>query len=420
MNKYQSYKPSSVEWIGEVPTEWSISKYKYNLSILSGFPFKSESFDIEVGFPLLRIRDITSGTIETYYNGDFDEKYIIKKGDVVIGMDGDFNIREWDNEDILLNQRCCKIQNTNGLLLKFVFYTLPFDLQIINDLTYYTTVKHLSVDDLYNIKCVIPPIYEQHQIVRYLDEKTELIDKFISTKERKLTLLKEQRISLINEVVTKGLNPNVKMKDSGVEWIGKIPEHWGMKKVKYLFQIRKRISGELGYDILSVTQKGLKIKDIISGKGQLSMDYTKYQIVYPNDFVMNHMDLLTGYVDVSKWLGVTSPDYRVFTLIDSESLSEYYLRIFQFGYQNKVFYGFGQGSSMLGRWRLPSEEFNNFYFPYPSKNEQTQIVEHINLHTKEIDNLVQLEQEKIDLLKEYRKSLISEVVTGKIKVTTDE
>jgi type I restriction enzyme S subunit len=188
-----------------------------------------------------------------------------------------------------------------------------------------------------------------------------------------------------------------------------------MKKVKYLFEIRKRISGELGYDILSVTQNGLKVKDIISGKGQLSMDYTKYQIVYPNDFVMNHMDLLTGYVDVSKWLGVTSPDYRVFTLIDPESLNEYYLRIFQFGYQNKVFYGFGQGSSMLGRWRLPSDEFNNFYFPYPSKDEQLQIVDFLDTRTKEIDDLVQLEQKKIDLLKEYRQSLISEVVTGKVK-----
>ena len=164
MIKYQSYKPLGVEWIGEIPEGWKISKYKYNLNILSGFPFKSELFDNENGFPLLRIRDITSGTIETYYNGDFDNKYIIKKGDIVIGMDGDFNIREWDNDDILLNQRCCKIQEYNNLLLKFIYYTLPIDLTIINDLTYYTTVKHLSVDDLYNINCVLPPLQEQKEI----------------------------------------------------------------------------------------------------------------------------------------------------------------------------------------------------------------------------------------------------------------
>jgi type I restriction enzyme S subunit len=132
------------------------------------------------------------------------------------------------------------------------------------------------------------------------------------------------------------------------------------------------------------------------------------------------MDLLTGFIDISPYKGVTSPDYRVFSKTDDCSNSRYYLFLFQFGYTNKVFYGFGQGSSMFGRWRLPSLEFNNFRLPYPSLEEQNQIVSHLELRSKEIDDLVQLEQKKIDLLKEYRQSLISEVVTGKIKVTTNE
>ena len=110
------------------------------------------------------------------------------------------------------------------------------------------------------------------------------------------------------------------MKDSGVEWIGVIPNLWHIKKVKYLFEIVKRIAGREGFDILSVTQKGLKIKNISSGEGQIAENYSNYQFVYPNDFVMNHMDLLTGWVDVSQLFGVTSPDYRVFRLLDSELL----------------------------------------------------------------------------------------------------
>ena len=211
----------------------------------------------------------------------------------------------------------------------------------------------------------------------------------------------------------------MKLKDSGVEWIGKIPAHWEMKKMKYLFQIQKRISGELGYDVLSITQKGVKIKDIESGKGQVSMDYTKYQIVEIGDFAMNHMDLLTGFIDISPFKGVTSPDYRVFTKTDEKINSKFYLSLFQFGYTNKVFYGFGQGSSMFGRWRLPSSEFNNFKLPYPSLEEQNQIVKYLDNKFQEIDETILLEQKKIETLKEYRQALISEVVTGKIKVVKD-
>src|SRR6266403_2420323 len=109
---------------------------------------------------------------------------------------------------------------------------------------------------------------------------------------------------------------------SGVDWLGSVPEHWSAGRVKTLFEIRKRIAGELGHDVLSVTQQGLKVRDIDSNDGQLSMDYSKYQLVEPGDFVMNHMDLLTGYVDVSKFHGVTSPDYRGFLCTKERALAK--------------------------------------------------------------------------------------------------
>lgn len=207
------------------------------------------------------------------------------------------------------------------------------------------------------------------------------------------------------------MKPYSSYKDSGVEWIGKIPNRWITRKGKYLFQITKTISGEEGYDVLSVTQQGIKIKDIISGKGQLSMDYTKYQIVNIGDFVMNHMDLLTGYVDISNYFGVTSPDYRVFFLTDKRCIERYYLYLLQMGYKNKIFYGFGQGSSMFGRWRLPSDEFNNFRHPYPDVQEQKQIVSFLDHKTQKIDELIKQTEKKIELLQEQRISLINHCVT---------
>ena len=146
------------------------------------------------------------------------------------------------------------------------------------------------------------------------------------------------------------------------------------------------------------------------------MDYSKYQLVNEGDFIMNHMDLLTGYIDISQWQGVTSPDYRVFNSINSNILDRFYLYLFQFCYSNKIFFGLGQGVSQLGRWRMPADSFNNFIVPVPSLKEQIEIVAYLDEKIDTINSLVEKEQIVIDKLKEYRQSLISEAVTGKIDV----
>ncbi|MFS3557253.1 restriction endonuclease subunit S [Citrobacter braakii] len=201
-------------------------------------------------------------------------------------------------------------------------------------------------------------------------------------------------------------------KDSGVESLDTIPKMWSIKKLKYIFEIKKRIAGELGFDVLSVTQKGIKIKDIESGEGQLSMDYSKYQRVYPGEFAMNHMDLLTGYVDISNYDGVTSPDYRVFAVRDKHSFySRYYLYLLQDGYKQRRFFHLGQGSAHLGRWRLPTEAFNEIVYPCPSLKEQIQIASFLDREIAKIDNLIEKQQQLIELLKEKRQAVISHAVT---------
>ncbi|WP_421349607.1 restriction endonuclease subunit S [Aeromonas veronii] len=199
--------------------------------------------------------------------------------------------------------------------------------------------------------------------------------------------------------------------NSGVDWIGEMPAVWTLKRVKHMFTIRKRIAGELGYDILSVTQRGIVVKDIESGEGQLSMDYSKYQRVKPGDFAMNHMDLLTGYVDISDYDGVTSPDYRVFTLDNTDYFAKYFLYIFQMGYQLRLFFHMGQGASHLGRWRLATDEFNEMVFPVPSCEEQRTIAAFLDYETARIDRLITQQQRLIELLKEKRQAVISHAVT---------
>jgi type I restriction enzyme, S subunit len=201
-------------------------------------------------------------------------------------------------------------------------------------------------------------------------------------------------------------------KDSGVEWLGDLPEHWETRRLRFLIEIRKRIVGELGPVILSITQQGIKVRDVDSNDGQVSMDYSKYQIVEPGDFAMNHMDLLTGYVDISPLSGVTSPDYRVFsTRRDCGCNDKYLLYIFQNGYKGKIFYAFGQGSSQFGRWRLPTEAFKDFSVPLPSLDEQSNIVKFIDSQVAKIDGLIDEQRRLIELLKEKRQAVILHAVT---------
>ncbi|HNB43916.1 MAG TPA: restriction endonuclease subunit S [Burkholderiaceae bacterium] len=201
-------------------------------------------------------------------------------------------------------------------------------------------------------------------------------------------------------------------KDSGVDWLGEVPVHWSVQRLRRIFEIRKRIAGEEGHQVLSVTQRGIVVKDVESNDGQLSMDYSKYQLVYPGDFAMNHMDLLTGYVDISMHYGVTSPDYRVFTVREGvEGAQRYFLYLFQNGYRQKIFYAFGQGASEFGRWRFPTDQFNDFWFPIPSFAEQSAIAIFLDLETAKIDALIAEQEKLLTLLAEKRQATISRAVT---------
>lgn len=232
-------------------------------------------------------------------------------------------------------------------------------------------------------------------------------------------MLKERKQIIIQNAVTRGLDPNVAMKDSGEDWIGDMPKHWEVRRLKYVVEITKRIIGHEGPAVLSITQKGIKIKDIESGEGQLAMNYSKYQIVRVGDFAMNHMDLLTGYVDISKYEGVVSPDYRVFINKNSGLSDQYLLAIFQLGYQQKIFYRYGQGVSLLGRWRFPAENFNNFFIPIPPKAEQELIFRFLQDKLRLLDKTIGMQLSLIEKLKEYKTTLINSAVTGKIKITPE-
>ena len=286
---------------------------------------------------------------------------------------------------------------------------------------------NLRQDRLNETPIFLPPINEQLQIVQFLDEKTELIDRLISIKERKLSLIKEQKTSLVNQVVTKGLNSNVQMKDSGVEWIGEIPMDWGFVKVGHFTNVVRggspRPSGDPKYfngDFIH----WITVKEVTSKNGKYIVDtdtklteegMKQSRVLEPETLVLSNSGATLGVPGILKIKGCINDGVVSFLNI-SPLVNRDYLYYF-FTTQTSILL---EQQSGYGQPNLNIDIVSNIRFPLPSISEQNQIVEYLDLKLIEINDLVKIEQKKIDLLKDYRQSLISEVVTGKIKVTTDE
>lgn len=276
--------------------------------------------------------------------------------------------------------------------------------------------RQIYVPYMKRVVLVVPPRDEQRKIACYLDWKVFEMNSFIYQKKKEITLLQELKCTKINQLITKGFT-KAEMRESNVDWLGKIPITWNVDCVKQHFRIEKRIAREEGYDVFSITQQGIKIKDISKNEGQMAQNYANYQFVYPGEFAMNHMDLITGYVDIAKSLGVTSPDYRVITLIDPNNCyAQYYLRVFQIGYKRRIFYKFGKGAANQGRWRLPKDAFYNYKIPIPSYEEQVKIAEECDKIEQDIDFMIDGLEKKIKFIEELKEKIIADVVTGKVDV----
>ncbi|NOI67787.1 restriction endonuclease subunit S [Vibrio sp. 99-8-1] len=425
---YNEYKDSPIDWLDKIPAHWTTKKLKHIGEAIIGLTYSPnevvDGSDSNATL-VLRSSNVQEQKItlndNVFVNKEIPKKLTTRLNDILIcsrngsrALIGKNALIDKGSVGMSFGAFMTIYRSKHNTYLSHVMNSKLFEYQSGSFLT--STINQLTTGNLNSFEIPFPSEKERECIANFLDHETAKIDTLITKQEKLIELLKEKRQAVISHAVTKGLNPDAPMKDSGVEWLGEVPEHWDLKRFKHLFKIRKRIAGKTGYDILSITQKGIKVKDITSGEGQLSMDYSKYQLVYKNDFAMNHMDLLTGFVDISSYNGVTSPDYRVFTLEHKLSEPSYYLRILQMGYLDKLFYPLGQGAAHIGRWRLPTEAFNEFLAPCPPQAEQKEISQFIKTTQGRVDALLEKAEGAIILMKERKTALISAAVTGKIDV----
>ena len=413
-------KDSGIEWIGEIPEGWETCLYKYCCSVQPGYPFDSAKFSNSStdGFPLIRIRDITSGEIQTYYTDSYDSSYIITAGDLLVGMDGDFNVRWWNNFDALLNQRCCRIIEKGRVSRRFIYYVLPFTLQYINTLTYATTVKHLANGDILNSFIAFPSLSIQKNITCYLDKNCSNIDSILSKTRASIEEYKKLKQAVITQAVTKGVRGEREMKDSGVEWIGEIPAEWSVQRIKTIFSTRN----ERNYlpleqvNLISLyTDKGVvQHCDIEKTTGNKASNADGYKKVYPNDMIVNIILCWMGAIGRSNYAGVTSPAYDVYVPSSKIECKFYHYYFRTLGFSGDC-YKNGRGI-MAMRWRTYSDQFRSIKVVVPPLEEQKEIVGYLDAKCTEIDGLIAKKEQLAKELESYKKSLIYEVVTGKREV----
>ena len=412
-------KDSGIEWIGQIPKDWDVVPHKRVMHKVKKICEQYSGEDI-ISLTMNGVikRDLTAGgKMPT----SFDGYQYVKPNDLLLCL-----------FDIDVTPRCVGVVKDYGVTSpaysRFVmhdgYYNAYYDylLRAIDDDKVFVHLSKnlrssLTESDFGAIKTCVPSLAEQKRIVTFLDAQCAEIDAVLEKTRASIEEYKKLKQAVITQAVTKGIRGDRPMKDSGSVWFEEIPCNWVMKRIKYLFHIKKDIAGKEVYTVLSITQRGIQPKDLSKNEGQIAANYSQYQLLAPGDFAMNHMDLLTGWVDISKYSGVTSPDYRVFVLDDAEKNdSSYYLYLMQMCYFNRIFYGLGQGVSGMGRWRLQADKFLNFPVVVPPVDEQKEIASYLNEKCSCIEVMIAKKQQYLTEIENYKKSLIYEYVTGKKEV----
>ncbi len=417
--QYPSYKNSGVEWLGDVPEHWKLKPIWSLFKRVKRVDFVNErllSVYRDYGVIPKDSRDDNNNRASE----DLTPYQLVCPNDLVINK-----MKAWQGS-IAISQLKGIVSPAYYIYQPKAEYCSKYIHFLIRSVYYIQSYKNYSKGIRVNqwdleheafthIDLLIPSIDEQQKIVSFLDTETARIDKLISKQEKLIKLLEEQRKSIISYAVTKGLNPNAPMKDSGVEWLGEVPEHWDVYPFWHLFK-QKEITNKTKEKLLSVyLDRGVILHS--EGGGMVhkpAENLEKYQLVEVNDFVMNNQQAWRGSVGVSPHQGIVSPAYLIFKPNKelNPQFSKYQLR------DKYIIDQFMISSLSVGtiQRQIKNHLLRVIQVPTPPLNDQQKIVSFLDTETTRIDKLISKQEKLIQKLKEYRSSIISHAVTGKIDV----
>ena len=430
MKRYPEYKESGVDWIGEIPAHWEIKKIKYIATLVS------EKSTPETGTIKISPENVESetGKVLDFYSSYDSSGVKFQVGDVLFNK-----IRVYLNKVVFAEYdgyslgEMIVIRPTLQRVGKYLFYLMLSSrfIEYCDSISYGAKMPRTAVDDILNAQIPITSDKEQRRIANFLDRKTEQIDELIRIKERQIELLQEQRTALINQTVTKGLDPSVEMKPSEMEWIGDIPQDWEAIPIKYTLQIGKDAirTGPFGSSLKSheFQDNGIRVYNQQSvynedfSKSDIFISAEKFNelrsfIVQPKDVLITSRGTIGKMTIVPKngEIGVLHPCLIRLRLNEKKLVPKYlwwYVNHSSFFIESVK-----MESNSTTIEVIYSETLASVKIPIPTVKEQLEILEFLSVKIPIIDTTISNERKKIELLKEYRQTLISEAVTGKIDV----
>jgi len=435
IKRYQAYKNSEIEGLGSIPEHWELSRIKQKGSVRGRVGWKALKADeyVDDGYIFLSTPNIKEKYINfenvnyiTYERYIESPEIMLQKGDILLTKDGSTlgttNIVSLLPREATVNSSIAVLRFKKEVFNKYLFY------QILSDLIQHKIslkksgmgVPHLFQRDINNFFVLLPPLTEQKTIAHYLDTTTAQIERKIDLLTQKATLYSNLKQSLINETVTRGLDKTVPMKDSGVKWIGEVPEHW---KVTAIANITTTVSIKNYPDeeLLSVYRDyGVIIKNTRDDNhNKAGQNLDSYKLVEPGYLVINKMKAWQGSLGVSEFRGIVSPAYitcRTDKRIIERGYLHHLLRCRTYiNEYNRLSYGV-----RVDQWDMRYDDFKYVPVLLPPLSEQKTIADYLDTKTAQIDQIIQTINTQIEKLKELRKTLINDVVTGKIKVVENE
>lgn len=432
MRRYDEYKETGIKWIPQIPKHWGIEPFGRHFSYGKGLPITKADLlpDGEavisygqIHSKLNRGTSITSDLIR-FVSANYlksNPNSLLKLGDFIFAdtsedVEGSGNCAYNNLETTIFAgyhtviARPIDLENTN--FFAYLFLSKPWKNQVqslVNGVKVYSIgKKHLKKSFL-----LFPPLAEQENIVSFLDSKTLKIDAYVAERERELQLLSELKESEIANIITRGLNPDVKMKDSGIPWLGMIPEHWTLRRIKYIFtELKEKSENGLEMPLSLSREEGIIPFSEKKNKTMESASYVGGKIVHKGEIVFNRFR--ARLFAISEYDGIVSSDYAVYKCQVSAS-SEYMVKLFSTDMYREAFNrkasGIGDGFN-----RLYTNDLFSMYAIFPPLEEQKAIVAYIEEKCNKVNSLIRELEAEIEYLKEYKQKLIADCVTGQIDV----
>lgn len=415
MKKYEKYKNSGVDWLGEIPEHWEALSNKFIFKLNKNLVGKKSS---EYDLLSLTLNGVIKRDMENpsgKFPAEFDTYQEVKKGDFIFCL---FDVEETPRTvglsdfDGMITGAYTVMQVNKNFDNSFLYYFyLNLDAGKRMKPLYTGLRNTISKDNFFSFKTFVPPINEQTAIANFLDDKTAKIDQAIAIKQKQIELLKERRQILIHKAVTRGLNENVKLKNSGVEWIGEIPEHWEVKRLKYVANL---VSDKMLSKGNSLNYIGMENIESWTGNYVSTNSETEGLANYfkQGDILFGKLRPYLAKVFLAKDEGICTTEFLVYR--NNEEIFNWYLHLLMLSFEFiNLIDSSTYGSKMP---RANSDFIGNQLIPIPPKQEQTKIAEFIETATTKIAIAISLKEQEMEKLKEYKMSLIDGVVTGKIKV----